>query len=93
MTPGQLARQQIDALLTACGWTIQDYNRVDFGAAFGIALRDAPISSNCADYQIADRQQRRESGNANSFAGDESLKRDKAHLAPSGSKTRRWKTR
>ena len=52
MTPEQQARQQIDALLTAGGWVIQDYNRVDPSAAFGIALREAPMRSGFADYLL-----------------------------------------
>lgn len=40
MTPEQLARQQIDAMLTAAGWAVQNYVAYSPGAARGIALRD-----------------------------------------------------
>ncbi|MGH7788040.1 MAG: DEAD/DEAH box helicase family protein [Candidatus Binatia bacterium] len=57
MTPEQLARQQIDAQLTACGWAIQDHNRVDLSAARGIALREARLTGGFADYfLIVDRR-------------------------------------
>ena len=39
MTPEQLARLQIDALLVAAGWAVQDYGSYNPGAARGIALR------------------------------------------------------
>lgn len=57
MTPEQKARQQIDALLEACGWAVQDYRRYDPHASRGIALRDAPMKAGFADYLlIADRR-------------------------------------
>ena len=40
MTPEQLARQQIDALLSAAGWAVQDCVAYNPGAARGVALRD-----------------------------------------------------
>ncbi len=33
MTPEEKARQQIDAMLTASGWVIQDYKALNLGAA------------------------------------------------------------
>ena len=36
MTPEQLARLQIDALLVAAGWAVQDYGSYNPGAARGI---------------------------------------------------------
>lgn len=52
MTPEQLARQQIDAQLTACGWTIQDYAQYNPAAAHGIALREVPLKSGQCDYLL-----------------------------------------
>jgi hypothetical protein len=39
------AHEQIDALLAAAGWTLQDYDRFDPTVARFIALREIPISS------------------------------------------------
>jgi type I restriction enzyme R subunit len=39
-TPEALARDQIDRMLVAAGWTIQDYKQLHLGAPFGIALRE-----------------------------------------------------
>jgi len=56
MKPEELARQQIDAQLVACGWVIQDYRQFDPTAAVGkfggIALREVPLKSGCCDYLL-----------------------------------------
>ena len=51
-TPEQLARQQIDTLLTAAGWVVQDYTGYQPGAARGIALREVPLKSGRCDYLL-----------------------------------------
>ena len=56
-TPEQLARQQIDALLVAAGWSVQDYNSSHPNAARGVALREVPLASGRCDYLLlVDRQ-------------------------------------
>ena len=56
-TPEQLARQQIDALLVAAGWSVQDYTAYQPNAERGIALREVPLASGRCDYLlIVDRQ-------------------------------------
>ena len=50
--PEQLARQQIDALLTAAGWVVQDYVAYAPTAARGIALREVPLKSGRCDYLL-----------------------------------------
>src|SRR5437016_10899588 len=40
-TPEELARQNIDKLLTACGWTIQNRSTINLSASRGIAIREA----------------------------------------------------
>ena len=52
MQPEAKARQKIDELLTAAGWTIQD--RVDFDrtAALGVAVREFALSGGEADYLL-----------------------------------------
>ena len=52
LTPEQLARQQIDAQLVACGWVVQDYRQFDPSAGRGIALREAPLKSGTCDYLL-----------------------------------------
>jgi type I restriction enzyme R subunit len=51
-TPEQNARAQIDALLDAAGWAVQDYRAFNPGAARGIALREVPLKSGRCDYLL-----------------------------------------
>ncbi len=51
-TPEQLARQQIDAMLIAAGWAVQDYAAYNPGAARGVALREVPLKSGRCDYLL-----------------------------------------
>jgi type I restriction enzyme R subunit len=52
LTPEQKARQQIDAMLVASGWVIQDYKAADFSAGRGIVLREVPLKSGPCDYLL-----------------------------------------
>ena len=57
LTPEQLARQQIDAQLVACGWVVQNYKQFNPSAGRGVALREAPLKSGTCDYLLlVDRQ-------------------------------------
>src|SRR5437899_2471801 len=40
-TPEELARQNIDVLLTKCGWQVQDRRSINLSAARGVAIREA----------------------------------------------------
>ena len=40
-SPEELARENIDALLTQCGWTVQNRSTINLSAARGVALREA----------------------------------------------------
>src|SRR3954463_389076 len=51
-TPEELARQQIDAVLTQCGWLIQDYKKLDLSDGRGIAIREVPLKSGRCDYLL-----------------------------------------
>ncbi|MDQ2659349.1 MAG: DEAD/DEAH box helicase family protein, partial [Verrucomicrobiota bacterium] len=51
-TPEELARQKIDALLTASGWIIQDYKQLDLSAARGIAIREVRLNEGRCDYLL-----------------------------------------
>jgi type I site-specific restriction endonuclease len=45
LNPEQVARQQIDALLSGAGWAVQDYKQFAPSAALRIARREAPLKS------------------------------------------------
>jgi type I restriction enzyme R subunit len=48
MSPEAQARMQIDAMLLASGWVIQDDKALNLSAAQGIALREVPLKSEVA---------------------------------------------
>jgi type I restriction enzyme R subunit len=52
MTPEEKARQDIDRLLTAAGWVVQNYKEVDFSVGRGIALREVPLKTGPCDYLL-----------------------------------------
>ena len=52
MKPEEIARQKIDQLLEAAGWTIQDYKDLNLGASLGVAIREFPLKSGFADYLL-----------------------------------------
>jgi len=57
VTPEEEARQEIDAMLTAAGWAVQDRRRVNLGAALGVAVREFTLTTGEADYLlIVDRK-------------------------------------
>src|SRR5690242_10053788 len=51
-SPEELARENIDALLTKCGWIIQDYKQLDLSAGRGIAIREVPLKRGRTDYLL-----------------------------------------
>jgi type I restriction enzyme R subunit len=53
-TPEEQARQNIDALLTAGGWTVQDRKDADPAAGRGVAIREFPLKAGFgeADYLL-----------------------------------------
>ncbi len=50
--PEQIAREQIDSLLIAAGWVIQDYKDLNLSAGHGIALREVPLKTGPCDYLL-----------------------------------------
>lgn len=48
--PEQLARDNIDKQLIACGWIIQNYNKINLYAGAGVAIREYQTSVGPADY-------------------------------------------
>jgi type I restriction enzyme R subunit len=51
-TPEQIARDHIDKQLTACGWLIQDKNRINLHAGIGVAVRGYLTDAGVADYVL-----------------------------------------
>jgi type I restriction enzyme R subunit len=52
MMPEEKARQEIDQLLSAAGWLVQDYNDLNLGASLGVAIREFPLKTGFADYLL-----------------------------------------
>ncbi len=50
--PEQQARDRIDAQLRAAGWVVQAKNKVNFGAALGVAVREWQTDIGPADYVL-----------------------------------------
>ena len=56
MEPEAKARKQIDELLRAAGWEVQDLEGLNLGASRGVAVREFPLKTGKADYLLfADR--------------------------------------
>src|SRR5436190_17943754 len=51
-TPEQLARKNIDAMLAAAGWLVQDLRRINMHAASAIALCETDLEKGFADYML-----------------------------------------
>ena len=52
MKPEESARQNIDKLLKAAGWEIQDLKDLNLSAAQGVAIREFPLKTGTADYLL-----------------------------------------
>ena len=48
--PEQIARDTIDSLLTACGWTVQKKNKINLHASVGVAVTEYITDAGIADY-------------------------------------------
>ncbi len=51
-SPEERARANIDRLLAAAGWAVQDRGRVNLAAAAGVAVREFPLTTGEADYLL-----------------------------------------
>jgi type I restriction enzyme R subunit len=49
MKPEEKARQQIDQMLEAAGWKIQDLREFNLGTSLGVAIREFLLTSGAAD--------------------------------------------
>ncbi|MHA1920971.1 MAG: hypothetical protein ACTSWX_14580 [Promethearchaeota archaeon] len=52
MNPEQKARKKIDKQLKAADWVIQDYKKINLGAAPGVAVREFPTQAGPVDYAL-----------------------------------------
>ncbi|MCI0476508.1 MAG: DEAD/DEAH box helicase family protein, partial [Anaerolineales bacterium] len=52
MNPEEQARINIDRMLVAAGWTIQDLGELNLGASLGVAIREFPLKNGEADYLL-----------------------------------------
>ena len=52
MKPEEKARQRIDALLEAAGWSVQSRDAANLGAARGVAVEEFHLSTGFADYML-----------------------------------------
>ncbi len=52
MKPEEQARQKIDQLLEAAGWSVQDYRQLNLRASLGVAVRDLSLKTGPADYVL-----------------------------------------
>ncbi|MBS1786753.1 MAG: DEAD/DEAH box helicase family protein [Acidobacteria bacterium] len=50
--PEQIARDQIDKQLRACGWAVQSKKQINLGAAIGVAVREYQTDAGPADYLL-----------------------------------------
>ena len=50
--PEQIARDKIDKLLQASGWTVQNNKKIDFSAGLGQAVREYQTDVGPADYVL-----------------------------------------
>lgn len=52
LNPEQLARTQIDLLLTDAGWVLQDRNSFDRNSALGVTVREFSLPAGPCDYLL-----------------------------------------
>jgi type I restriction enzyme R subunit len=50
--PENRARKNIDEMLFAAGWDVQDYKELDLSSALGVAVREFPVDVGHADYLL-----------------------------------------
>ena len=50
LTPEQQARERIDQMLLASGWTVQDKKPLNPSASLGVAVREYDTDTGRADY-------------------------------------------
>src|SRR3990172_1487142 len=52
MKPEEKARQEIDRVLEAAGWKVQDLSQLNLGASLGVVVREFPLEPGTADYLL-----------------------------------------
>jgi len=49
MTPEEEARELIDELLSSAGWSVQDFQKENFGTSVGVAVREFKLKTSQAN--------------------------------------------
>ena len=52
LTPEQIARERIDAMLRAADWTVQNVRQVSLRPGRGVAVRELSMKGGAADYAL-----------------------------------------
>ncbi len=52
VTPEQRAREKIDAMLTASGWTVQSKAEINLSASRGVAICELSFATGEPDYTL-----------------------------------------
>ena len=52
MRPEEIARQQVDEMLTVSGWIVQDRQKLNLGVGLGLAIREFSLRTGAADYLL-----------------------------------------
>src|SRR4051794_30960205 len=52
LTPEQRARENIDQMLAAAGWVVQNLKDIEITVAFGVAVREFPTATGPVDYAL-----------------------------------------
>ena len=52
LKPEEEARQDIDELLEAAGWKLQNFKDLNLGSGLGVAVREFPLKGEHADYML-----------------------------------------
>jgi len=52
LTPEQVARKNIDSMLTQVGWAVQDKDKINLHVSRGVAVREYQTDVGPADYVL-----------------------------------------
>ena len=73
MKPEDSARINIDRMLTASGWQVQEYGNLNLGASLGVAVTFFPLGKDDTEYYLLTK----EHVSVGEFEGKEILKIEK----------------
>jgi len=52
VSPEEKARKLIAELLSSAGWSVQDFQKENFSASVGVAVREFKLKTGAADYLL-----------------------------------------